>query len=278
MATHKKFEEIKYTNEIGQEYWSARELFEVLEYIKWDKFLNVIDKAKQSCKNSGQEPNDHFPRVEKLVEIGSGAKRDIGDIHLTRYACYLIVQNADPSKEVVALGQTYFAIQTRKQEVLEEQFAKLITEDDKRLFLRKEMAEHNKQLADAAKKAGVIQPWEYAVFQNHGYMGLYNGLGAKEIHSKKGLKKSQNILDHMGSTELAANLFRATQTEEKLKRENIKGKQKANQTHFEVGQKVRQTIKELGGTMPEDLPTENSIKEIESEKKKSIKPKNEQKN
>lgn len=278
MATHKKFEEIKYTNEIGQEYWSARELFEVLEYIKWDKFLNVIDKAKQSCKNSGQEPNDHFPRVEKLVEIGSGAKRDIGDIHLTRYACYLIVQNADPSKEVVALGQTYFAIQTRKQEVLEEQFAKLNTEDDKRLFLRKEMAEHNKQLADAAKKAGVIQPWEYAVFQNHGYMGLYNGLGAKEIHSKKGLKKSQNILDHMGSTELAANLFRATQTEEKLKRENIKGKQKANQTHFEVGQKVRQTIKELGGTMPEDLPTENSIKEIESEKKKSIKPKNEQKN
>lgn len=274
MATHSKFEDIKHTNEIGQEYWSARELYEVLEYIKWDKFLNVIDKAKQACKNSGQEPNDHFPRVEKLVEIGSRAKRDIGDIHLSRYACYLIVQNADPSKEVVALGQTYFAIQTRKQEVLEEQFGKLQSEEEKRLFLRKEMAEHNKHLADAAKKAGVIQPWEYAVFQNHGYMGLYNGLGAKEIHSKKGLKKSQNILDHMGSTELAANLFRATQTEEKLKRENIKGKQKANQTHYEVGKKVRQTIKELGGTMPEDLPTEESIKKIKNEKQKALKGKN----
>jgi len=220
------FEEIKHINEIGQEYWSARELHTVLEYIKWDKFLNVIDKAKQACKNSGQEPNDHFPRVEKLIDLPKGAKRDIGDIQLSRYACYLIVQNANPSKEVVALGQTYFAVQTRKQEILEENFNQLKTEEDKRIFLRKEMAEHNKQLADAAKKAGVIQPWEYAVFQNHGYMGLYNGLGAKEIHGKKGLKKSQNILDHMGSTELAANLFRATQTEEKLKRENIKASRK----------------------------------------------------
>jgi len=273
MAAHSKFEDIKHTNEIGQEYWSARELFEVLEYIKWDKFILVIEKAKQACKNSGQDPEDHFPRVGKMVVIGSGAQRDIGDIHLSRYACYLIVQNANPSKEVVAMGQTYFALQTRKQEVLEESFGKLQSEEEKRLFLRKEMAAHNKQLADAAKKAGVIQPWEYAIFQNHGYMGLYNGLGAKDIHSKKGLKKSQNILDHMGSTELAANLFRATQTEEKLKRENIKGKQKANQTHFEVGQKVRQTIQELGGTMPEDLPTEASIKNIESAQKKKLNPK-----
>ncbi|NQX97057.1 MAG: DNA damage-inducible protein D, partial [Flavobacteriales bacterium] len=236
------FEQIKHVNEIGQEYWSARELYTVLEYIKWDKFLNVIKKAKQACVNSGEEPNDHFPQVENMVQIGSGAKRNIGDIQLSRYACYLIIQNADPSKEVIALGQTYFAIQTRKQEVLEEDFEKLQTEEDKRLFLRKEMAEHNKQLADAAKKAGVIQPWEYAVFQNHGYMGLYDGLGAKDIHTKKGLKKSQSILDHMGSTELAANLFRATQTEEKLKRDNIKGKKKANETHFEVGKKVRKTI------------------------------------
>lgn len=272
MKDNTVFEQIKCTNEIGQEYWSAREFYTVLEYIKWDKFLNVIEKAKQACKNSGQQPEDHFPQVEKMVEIGSGAKRDIGDIQLSRYACYLIIQNADPSKEVVALGQTYFAVQTRKQEVLEENFGKLQTEEDKRVFLRKEMAEHNKQLADAAKKAGVIQPWEYAIFQNHGYMGLYNGLGAKEIHAKKGLKKSENILDHMGSTELAANLFRATQTEEKLKRENIKGKQKANQTHFEVGQKVRQTIKELGGTMPEDLPKEESIKKIENDKKKALTP------
>ena len=270
MANNTIFEEIKHLNDIGQEYWSARELFTVLDYIKWDKFLNVIDKARQACKNSGQEPEDHFPRVENMVEIGSGAKRDIGDIHLSRYACYLIVQNADPSKEVVALGQTYFAVQTRKQEVLEERFGTLQNEEDKRLFLRREMAEHNKQLADAAKNAGVIQPWEYAVFQNHGYLGLYNGLGAKEIHAKKGLKQNQNILDHMGSTELAANLFRATQTEDKLRRENIQGKQKANQTHLEVGQKVRQTIKELGGTMPEDLPTENSIKKIESNKRKGL--------
>ena len=275
MATQSNFEYIKHANEIGQEYWSARELFEVLEYIKWDKFVNVIDKAKQACKNSGHEPNDHFPRTEKLVEIGSGAKRDIGDFHLSRYACYLIVQNADPTKEVVALGQTYFAVQTRKQEVLEEQVGKIQTEEEKRLFLRKEMAEHNKHLADAAQKAGVIQPWEYAIFQNHGYMGLYNGLGAKEIHSKKGLKKSQNILDHMGSTELAANLFRATQTEEKLRRENIKGKQKANQTHYEVGKKVRDAIKEIGGTMPEDLPTEESVKMIESEKNNKLNKNNE---
>ena len=271
------FEEIKQINEIGQEFWSARELFEVLEYIKWDKFLNVIEKAKLACKNSGQVPNDHFPRMEKLVQIGSGAKRDIGDIHLSRYACYLIVQNSDPSKEVVAYGQTYFAFQTRKQEILEQKYEELQSEEDKRLFLRKEMAEHNKQLADAAKKAGVIKPWEYAVFQNHGYMGLYNGLGAKEIHTKKGLEENQNILDHMGSTELAANLFRATQTEEKLKRENIRGKEKANQTHFEVGKKVRQTIKELGGTMPEDLPTEDSVKKIESERNKKITSKSEKK-
>jgi DNA-damage-inducible protein D len=277
MRDNSVFEKIKKLNEIGQEYWSARELFVVLEYSKWDKFIHVIEKAKLSCTNSGQEPNDHFPRMEKLIDLPKGAKRDIGDIHLSRYACYLIVQNADPSKEVVALAQTYFAIQTRKQEIAEDHFRELQSEEDKRVFLRKEMADHNKKLADAAKKAGVIEPWEYAVFQNHGYMGLYNGLGAKEIHTKKSLKKGENILDHMGSTELAANLFRATQTEEKLKRENIKGKLNANKTHFEVGQKVRQTIKELGGTMPEDLPTEDSIKKIESSKKKSINPPNKKK-
>lgn len=237
MLKNSAFENLKLINEIGQEYWSARELCEVLEYIKWDKFLNVMNKAKLACINSGQQADDHFPHVEKLIDLPKGAKRDIGDFNLTRYACYLIVQNADPSKEVVALGQSYFAIQTRKQEVLEDNYAKLQTEVDKRLFLRKEMAEHNKQLADAAKNAGIIQPWEYTIFQNNGYMSLYNGLGAKEIQSKKGLNKSQNILDHMGSTELAANLFRATQTEEKLIRENIKGKHKANQTHFEVGKK-----------------------------------------
>ncbi|KAA3649806.1 MAG: DNA damage-inducible protein D [Bacteroidetes bacterium] len=261
------FESIKHYNEIGQEYWSARELYSVLDYLKWDKFLNVLKKAETSCENSGQNPEDHFPRVEKLVKIGSGATRNIGDIQLSRYACYLIVQNADPSKEVIALGQTYFTVQTRKQEIIENEFEKLDSEEDKRLYLRKEMAEHNKQLADAAKKAGVIKPWEYAVFQNHGYMGLYNGIGAKEIQKKKGLMKSESILDHMGSTELAANLFRATQTEEKLRRENIKGKTAANKTHYEVGKKVRQTIQELGGEMPENLPTEKSIKQLDKEKK-----------
>ncbi len=257
------FESIKHTNEIGQEYWSARELYVVLDYKKWDKFLNVIDKAKVACQNSGFEVQDHFPRVEKMVDLGSGAKRDIGDLFLTRYACYLIIQNADPSKEIVALGQTYFAIQTRKQELAEQEFDfNKKTEEEKRLYLRLEMIEHNKQLAEAAKNAGVIQPIEYAIFQNWGYKGLYNGLDAKGIHKKKGLKKSQNILDHMGSTELAANLFRATQTEEKLKRDNVKSKEQANKTHYEVGKKVRKTIEELGGTMPENLPTAESIKQL----------------
>ena len=273
MNNQQAFEEIKKTNEIGQEFWSARELYVTLEYIKWDKFVNVINKAKQACENSGQEVTDHFPHVEKMIDLPKGAKRKIEDIHLSRYACYLIVQNADPSKEVVALGQTYFAIQTRKQEIQTEKFERLQNEEERRLFLRKEMAEHNRQLADAAKDAGVIQAWEYAIFQNHGYMGLYNGLKAKDIHAKKGLKKNQGILDHMGSTELAANLFRATQTEDKLRRENIKGKENANQTHYEVGKKVRQTIEELGGTMPEELPTEESIKKIETTKKKISKGK-----
>ena len=259
MTNQTAFENIKHTNEIGQEYWSARELYIALEYSKWDKFLNVLNKAKIACEKSGNEVLDHFPHVGKLVDIGSGATKNVGDLHLTRYACYLIVQNADPRKEIVAMGQTYFAVQTRKQEIAQNEYNKLNGEEEKRLFLRKEMADHNKKLADAAKDAGVIEPKEYAIFQNHGYLGLYNGLGAKDIHNIKGLKKSENILDHMGSTELAANLFRATQTEEKLKRDNIKGKVNSNKTHFEVGKKVRKTIEELGGTMPEDLPASENI-------------------
>ncbi len=257
------FESVKHINEIGQEYWSARDLSKVLLYTKWDKFFNVIEKAQTACKSSGFKVSDHFPHMEKMIELPKGAKRIIDDFNLTRYACYLIVQNADPKKEVVALGQTYFAIQTRKQEILEDKYNELTDENAKRLFLRKEMTEHNKKLANAAREAGVITPWEYAVFQNHGYMGLYNGLGAKEIQQKKGLTKKANILDHMGSTELAANLFRATQTEEKLKREKVKGKEKANQTHLEVGKKVRKTIEELGGIMPENLPTANDIKKVQ---------------
>jgi len=205
-----------------------------------------------------------------MVPIGSSAVREMPSFKLSRYACYLIVQNADPNKEIVALGQTYFAVQTRLQEIRQmDEYNRLSTENEKRLFLRNEMAKHNTQLAAAAKDAGVIEPVDYAIFQNHGYKGLYGGLDAKGIHAKKGLKKSQQILDHMGSTELAANLFRATQTEEKLKREEIRGKQKANQTHFEVGKKVRKTIEEIGGEMPENLPVADSINIIESKTAKA---------
>jgi len=257
------FEQIKRLDENKNEYWTARDLSSVLEYSEYRHFKPVIDKAKEACKNSGYEVQHHFEDILDMIELGKGAKREIENVKLSRYACYLIVQNADPAKEIVALGQTYFATQTRLQEIQQMQmYQQLKTEDEKRMFLRKEMFEHNKQLAAAAKNAGVIEPVDYAIFQNHGYMGLYGGLDAKGIHQKKGLKKSENILDHMGSTELAANLFRATQTEEKLKRENIKGKQKANQTHFEVGKKVRKTIQELGGTMPEHLPVADSIKKL----------------
>lgn len=258
------FETIKQVNQEGQEFWFARQFQIVLGYVKWDKFLVVIKKAKEACINSGQKSEDHFLQVEKMVKIGSEAERSIEDYQLSRYACYLIVQNADPSKPIVALGQTYFAVQTRKQELTEQaQYAALNTEDEKRLFLRNQLKVHNVRLAGVAKEAGVITPIDYAIFQDHGYKGLYGGLGAQDIHAKKDLKKGQQILDHMGSTELAANLFRATQTESKIKREQVKGKSKANQTHYEVGQKVRQTIKELGGTMPEHLPVTESIQLIQ---------------
>jgi len=265
------FEQIKRLDENGNEYWSARDLAKVLEYSEYRHFLPAIERAKEACQNSGHNLADHFEDILEMVEIGSKAQRQIESVKLSRYACYLIVQNADPGKEVVALGQTYFAIQTRLQEIRQmDEYNRLSSEDEKRLFLRNELRRHNSQLADAAKNAGVIDPVDYAVFQNFGYQGLYGGLDAKAIHTRKNLKKSQHILDHMGSTELAANLFRATQTEEKLRRENIRGKSKANQTHFEVGKKVRQTIQELGGTMPEDLPTEESIKKLESVERKKI--------
>lgn len=258
------FESIKELDEYGNEYWGARKLSKVLEYSEFRHFLPVIERAKEACTNSGQEVADHFEDYLEEIVHGKGAKQDYESVKLSRYACYLIVQNADPSKEVVAQGQTYFAVQTRLQEIRQmEEYNRLASEYEKRLFLRKEMKRHNIQLADAAKGAGVIEPVDYAIFQNHGYMGLYGGLDAKGIHKNKGLKKSQNILDHMGSTELAANLFRATQTEEKLRRYNIKSKQQANITHYEIGKKVRKTIVEIGGTMPENLPVADSIKTLE---------------
>ena len=266
------FENIKKIDEEGKEYWSSRDLWKILEYTEHRHFLPVIEKAKISCENSGHLVSDHFEDILEMVSIGSNTERQMKSVKLSRYACYLTVQNADPSKIIVAQAQTYFAIQTRIAEVKQmEEYNRLTSEDEKRLFLRNEVTKHNLLLADAAKVAGVIKPYDYAVFQNYGYKGLYGGLGAKEIHFRKGLKKNQKILDHMGSTELAANLFRTTQTEEKLRRENIKGKAKANQTHYDVGKKVRQTIEDLGGTMPEDLPTAKSIKTIEAKQQKEIK-------
>ena len=271
-VTKSTFESIKQINKSGQEYWSSRELSKILGYTDYRNFLSVIEKAKEACKNSEHKVSDHFVDTTEMVQLGSGAERELDTVNFSRYACYLIVQNADPSKEIVALGQTYFAVQTRKQEIIEtKKYKELKTEEEKRLFLRKEMKEHNKLLSFTVKEAGVIEAIDYAIFQDHGYKGLYAGLGSKDIHKRKGLKKGQQILDHMGSLELAANLFRATQTEDKLRRENIRGKEKANQTHFEVGQKVRKTIQELGGAMPENLPTEESIKRIEKKAKKQIK-------
>ena len=266
------FDSIRHVNEYGQEFWYARELQDVLSYSQWRYFCKVISKAMEACENSGNNVADHFAEVRKMVSIGSNATREVEDYMLTRYACYLIVMNGDSRKEIIALGQTYFAVKTRQQELIEH-FDDL-TENQKRLAIRKEMAEHNKQLVAAAKDAGVETSREYSAFQNHGYMGLYGGLTAKDIHERKGLKKSQKILDHMGYEELAANLYRATQTEAKLRRENIQGKAQANQTHYDVGKEVRSTIERLGGTMPEDLPTpEKSIKQIEREQRKELESK-----
>lgn len=261
------FESIKHVNEYGQEFWYARELQKVLDYAQWRRFSEAIARAKESCSMAGLSVEEHFADAGKTSPMPNGGVRHIEDYELSRYACYLIAMNGDPRKEVIALAQTYFAVKTRQQELIEDYDQ--LTEDQKRLSIRREMIEHNKSLAEAAYNAGVTTQKDFAIFQNKGYQGLYGGLGAREIQTRKGLKKNQNILDHMGSTELAANLFRATQTDEKLRRENITGKAAANQTHYNVGKKVRQTIAELGGTMPEDLPTPSkSVKQIEREQKK----------
>lgn len=269
MEVELSFDSIKHVNEYGQEFWYARELQAALGYTEWRNFIKVIEKAKIACKGSQNSISDHFVEVNKMVEAGVASK-EIDDIQLSRYACYLIVQNGDPRKKTIALGQTYFAVKTRQQELVENYDD--LSEDQKRLAIRREMKEHNKSLADAAHDAGVTEQKDYAIFQNKGYQGLYGGLSSQDIHARKGLKKSQNILDHMGAEELAANLFRATQTEAKLRREHIQGKELANQTHYDVGKKVRQTISDLGGTMPEDLPTPaQSIQQLERKQKKRLK-------
>lgn len=263
------FDNIRYADDTGNEYWLARDLLPILGYATWDKFRKVIDRAMEACRQSGYPVEDHFSQTGRMVPIGSGAARPVEDFRLSRYACYLIVQNGDPSKPVIAYGQTYFAVQTRRQELADDQAFAGLSEDEKRIAIRNELAKHNKHLAAVAKDAGVETSLDYAIFQDHGYRGLYGGLGAKDIHLHKGLKKSQKILDHMGSTELAANLFRATQTEDKLRRDQVSDKNQANATHYAVGRKVRQTIKDLGGTMPEDLPTpEKGIRQLETAQKK----------
>lgn len=260
------FEEIKKINKYWNEFWSAREFYKVLEYTEYGKFLPAIKKAEKSCETANESVKDHFSQVREMVKIWSWAKREVDNFYLSRFACYLIIQNADPKKEMVALGQRYFAIQTRKQEINDK-----FLEDSKRVHLRNEMKKHNVQLAKAARNAWVEKPIDYAIFQNFGYMWLYNGLDSKWIHNRKWLKKSQKILDHMWSEELAANLFRATQTEAKLKREDIYWKSNANNTHLEVWKEVRETIKKLWGTMPEELWVSDNIKE--SERKLNIKNK-----
>lgn len=268
---YKRFEDIKHTKEDGTEYWSARELGPALDYIKWENFSKVIKRAMIACENSGHRVEADFPEVRKIVDAGVTSKPVI-DYELSRYACYLIVQNGDPRKEVIALGQTYFAIQTYRQEVADH-FNQL-DEDNRRLVIRGDIKQWNQMLAETAHNAGVITNEEFAIFQNAGYMGLYGGLDVDDIHKKKNLEVGQKILDYMGSTELIANLFRISQTEEKLRKDEVDNAKTATTVHYSVGKEVRTAIEKIGGTMPEDLPTpEKSIQQIEKEQMERLKAK-----
>lgn len=269
---YKRFEDIKHIRADGTEFWSARELADVLVYTEWRNFSKVIDRAMLACKNSKQNITDHFVDLNKMVDIGSGTQRTIKNFELSRYACYLIVQNGDPRKEVIALGQTYFAIQTYRQEIADK-FNQL-DEDNKRLVIRGDIKQWNQMLAEAAHDAGVINNEEFSIFQNAGYIGLYGGMTVDDIHSKKGLAVREKILDFMGSEELIANLFRISQAESKLRRENIQGVDAATDAHYVVGREVRSAIERVGGVMPEDLPTpEKSISQIEREQLNGLKKK-----
>jgi len=260
-SLNKDFESIKKVDENGVEYWEARELLPLLGYEKWQNAEEVIARAARACINSGQDVDNHFTDISKMVKIGLDSVRKVNDWKLDRYACYLIAQNGDPQKPEIALAQTYFAIQTRKQEVFEQ-----LSEADKRLFIRGEVTSENKKLFSTVKRAGVTK---FGSFNDAGYQGLY-GMPLAAVENKKGIRKGE-LLDRAGTTELAANLFRITQTDEKIKKDNIKGDDQASRTHFMVGGKVRQTIKDIGGTTPEKLPPERHIKELKSEKKKFLK-------
>lgn len=265
------FAAIRHETPVDGEYWTGRELAGLLGYTDYRNFRRVADKARMACANSGYAPADHFVDITEMVTIGSGARRRIVDVRLSRYACYLIIQNGDPEKEIVALGQTYFAVQTRRMEQADEIAA--LPDAQKRLYLREQLSGHNRQLADAARGAGVTDGRDFAIFQDHGYRGLYGGLGARDIHARKSLVPNQSILDHMDSEELAANLFRSTQTTAKIQREGLQGKETANQVHHDVGRKVRDTIAELGGTMPENLPTPaQSIQQLQQAERKRLRP------
>jgi len=260
-SLNKDFESIKKTDENGIEFWEARELMDVLGYKRWENAEEVIAKAAKASINSGQDVDNHFRLFTKMVAIGSNTVRKIDNWKLDRYACYLIAQNGDPKKPEIAMAQTYFAIQTRRQEVFE-----TLSESDKRLFIRGEVSAENKKLFSTAKRAGVTR---FGSFNDAGYQGLY-GMPLGAVENKKGIKKGE-LLDRAGTTELAANLFRITQTDEKIKKDNIRGDDQASRTHFMVGGKVRQTIKDIGGTTPENLPSEKHIKELKSDKKKFLK-------
>ena len=263
LYNNKVFEDIKHADENGCEYWEARELQKVLKYKEWRNFQKVLDKAMIACKLSNNNVSNHFVGFNKTVPMPSGAKpKTIGDYKLSRYACYLIVQNGDSKKQVIALGQTYFAVQTRKQEITEEEYLNL-SEDEKRLYTRINVNNKNKKLFYTAKNAGVKN---FGKFNNYGYKGLYNGETAKDIARRKNIGDKEDILDWMGSTELAANIFRITQTEDVINKNQINGEENACETHYRVGASIRKTIEEIGGTMPEELPTpEKSTKEIEEE-------------
>ena len=258
------FESIKHIDEYGNEYWLARELQNVLEYKRWDKFCNVINNAKKACDNSNYKVFEHFSQVGKTSKMPNGGVKNLLDYKLSRYACYLIVQNADPRKESIALGQTYFAVQTRRQELTEIEYS-MLTEDEKRFYQRNLTKKGNYSLNQVAKKAGVKN---FDKFHNAGYKGLYNGETADDIAKRKGLRYREEILDNMGSEELATNLFRISQTEARLKKDNIQGEGKANETHYNIGKNIREVIAKNGGTMPECLPTpKKSLKELEKERK-----------
>lgn len=249
----------------GQPYWDARKLMEVLDYKDWRVFQEVIERARQACEMSGNFSADHFVSFPELVEIGSGAKRERDNWKLSQYACYLVAMNGDPSKPEIASAQTYFTVQTYRQEKQD-----TLSEEERRLLLRARVKDANRKLSGAAKDAGVRSAM-FGVFQDAGYRGLYNGIGVRAIKEKKGISDKEDLLDCVGRAELAANEFRITQTEEKLRIDKVKGEQRAIDTHLAVGKRVRQAIREIGGTMPEHLPAEPSIKKLATKKAKALK-------